>query len=69
MAKELKQHRDVIKCGIKPFGVHQATFPVELIEPFILISSSPHAVVLDPFMGSGTVGGYLQETQQTFYWF
>ena len=69
LAKQLKQHRDVIKCGIKPFVVHQATFPVELIEPFILISSSQQAVVLDPFMGSGTVGAICKKHNRHFIGF
>lgn len=35
---------------------HFATFPPALIEPCILAGSSPGDLVLDPFIGSGTVG-------------
>jgi DNA modification methylase len=36
-------------------GAHFATFPRALIEPCILAGSRPGDIVLDPFMGSGTV--------------
>lgn len=35
---------------------HFATFPVELVAPCILAGTKPDQCVLDPFMGSGTVG-------------
>ena len=35
---------------------HFATFPTKLIEPCILAGSRPSDLVLDPFLGSGTVG-------------
>src|SRR5208283_4030140 len=34
---------------------HFATFPTALVEPCILAGSRPGDIVLDPFMGSGTV--------------
>ncbi len=37
-------------------GAHFAVFPEKLIEPCILSSTRPGAVVLDPFFGSGTTG-------------
>jgi site-specific DNA-methyltransferase (adenine-specific) len=37
-------------------GAHFATFPPKLIEPCILAGTSPGDWVLDPFLGSGTVG-------------
>jgi site-specific DNA-methyltransferase (adenine-specific) len=55
-AKKLGHHRDVIKVGIEPFGKHQATFPLKLIQPLLLITSKEQDIVMDPFMGSGTVG-------------
>ena len=39
---------------------HFATFPPKLIEPCILAGSSVGDVVLDPFMGSGTVAKVAQ---------
>lgn len=35
---------------------HFATFPQKLVEPCVLAGSRPSDVVLDPFIGSGTVG-------------
>lgn len=37
-------------------GDHFAAFPEKLVEPCILASSKPGGLVLDPFLGSGTVG-------------
>lgn len=37
-------------------GAHFATFPRALVVPCVLAGSRPGDVVLDPFMGSGTVG-------------
>jgi site-specific DNA-methyltransferase (adenine-specific) len=53
-AKKLQHHKDVISYNIEPYKKHQATFPVGLITPFVLTSSRPGDIVLDPFMGSGT---------------
>jgi site-specific DNA-methyltransferase (adenine-specific) len=36
-------------------GAHFAVFPEELIEPIVLASSPLGGLVLDPFVGSGTV--------------
>lgn len=36
-------------------GAHFATFPKKLVEPCVLASSAPNDVILDPFMGSGTL--------------
>lgn len=36
-------------------GAHYATFPSKLVETCILAGSRPGALILDPFMGSGTV--------------
>jgi len=39
---------------------HFATFPEKLVEPCILAGSRPGDIVLDPFMGSGTVAQVAQ---------
>lgn len=54
IAKELKNHRDVFKCGIEPFKEHHATFPINLITPLILTTSKENDIIFDPFMGAGT---------------
>lgn len=41
-------------------GAHFATFPADLIEPCILAGAPAGAVVLDPFMGSGTTAQVAQ---------
>lgn len=56
LAKQENHHRDVIRNNVEPFENHQATFPQSLIIPLILTTSKDGDVVLDPFMGSGTVG-------------
>lgn len=37
-------------------GAHFAVFPEKLVEPCILAGCPPKGIVLDPFLGSGTVG-------------
>jgi len=66
MAKKLNHHRDIIKCGIEPFGEHQATFPEKLISPFIETTSRKGDLVLDPFGGSGTVGVVSQRKKRKY---
>lgn len=49
--------RTVWDVKTKPYrGAHFATFPVDLIEPSVLLTTSPGDLVLDPFLGSGTTG-------------
>ena len=54
-AKELNHHRDVIKYSVEPYEDHLATFPEKLISPFIETTCPENGIVLDPFLGSGTV--------------
>jgi len=52
-----RNKRDVWTINTKPFkGAHFAVMPEALVEPCILAGSKDGDVVLDPFMGSGTVG-------------
>jgi DNA modification methylase len=51
-----RNRRTVWTIPTEPFpGAHFATFPTALVEPCILAGSRVGDVVLDPFMGSGTV--------------
>lgn len=53
----MRNKRDVWTVSTKPFKeAHFAVFPAELIEPCILAGCPEGGIVLDPFMGSGTVG-------------
>lgn len=53
---ESRNRRSVWTIATKPYSdAHFATFPVALVEPCVLAGSAPGDVVLDPFMGSGTV--------------
>ncbi len=53
----LKNRRSVWSINTESFaGAHFATFPTKLVEPCILAGSEPGDTVLDPFLGSGTVG-------------
>mgnify|MGYP001589901345 CR=1 FL=1 len=51
-----RNRRSVWTIATEPYsGAHFATFPRKLVEPCILAGSRPMDVVLDPFVGSGTV--------------
>ena len=51
-----RNKRDVWTVPTKPYkGAHYATFPPKLIEPMILAGCPAGGIVLDPFVGSGTV--------------
>lgn len=53
--------RTVWNVATHPFPeAHFATFPEKLIEPCVLAGSRPGDIVLDPFMGSGTVAAVAQ---------
>jgi DNA modification methylase len=52
-----RNKRTVWTIATSPYKeAHFATFPPALVEPCILAGSRPGDVVLDPFMGAGTVG-------------
>lgn len=52
-----RNKRSVWSINSHPFsGAHFATMPESLVEPCILAGSSMGGLVLDPFIGSGTVG-------------
>jgi hypothetical protein len=56
-----RNKRSVWTISPQPYsGAHFATFPEALVEPCILAGSRVGDVVLDPFMGSGTVGQVAQ---------
>ena len=49
--------RDVWTIGTRPFkGAHFATMPEPLVEICLLAGCPTDGLVLDPFMGAGTVG-------------
>ena len=55
--KETRNRRSVWTVPTMPYaGAHFATMPEKLVEPCILAGSRLGDRVLDPFMGSGTVG-------------
>ena len=52
-----RNRRTVWMIPTQPFKeAHFATFPPALVEPCILAGTRPGDFVLDPFLGSGTVG-------------
>lgn len=56
-----RNRRSVWTVPTQPYaGAHFAVFPAALIEPCILAGSRPGDLVLDPFMGSGTVAQVAQ---------
>lgn len=51
-----RNRRSVWSINTVPYpGAHFAVMPMKLVEPCILAGSRPGDVILDPFMGSGTV--------------
>ena len=50
-------------------GAHFAVFPVDLIKPCILAGCPEGGIVLDPFMGSGTVAIVSLQTNRQFIGF
>src|SRR5205085_1111763 len=57
-----KNKRSVWKIPVRSFpGAHFAVFPKDLVRPCILAGCPKGGVCLDPFAGSGTVGGVATE--------
>jgi site-specific DNA-methyltransferase (adenine-specific)/site-specific DNA-methyltransferase (cytosine-N4-specific) len=53
----LRNRRTVWSINTEAFpDAHFAVFPTQLVEPCIMAGTEPNDVVLDPFLGSGTVG-------------
>ena len=58
---DMRNKRSVWTVSPQPYSeAHFAVFPEKLIEPMVLASSRPGDVVLDPFLGSGTVAKVAQ---------
>jgi site-specific DNA-methyltransferase (adenine-specific) len=58
---------DVWNVNTKPFKeAHFATFPQDLITPCILAGCPENGVVIDPFMGSGTVGLVAKQNNRNY---
>lgn len=64
---EMRNKRDVWSITTKPFkGAHFAVMPEALVEPCILAGSKKGDLVLDPFLGSGTVGVVALKHERNF---
>ena len=64
---EFRNKRSVWSVSPEPFsGAHFATFPQKLIAPMILAGAPPRGVVLDPFMGAGTVAVVARKLGRSF---
>lgn len=64
---ELRNKRDVWTIATTPYkGAHFATFPKALVQPCILAGCPLGGIVLDPFIGSGTVGEVAMELHRKF---
>ena len=60
---QLKNRRTVWNINTEGFkGAHFAVFPPSLVRLCLLAGSRPGSMVLDPFLGSGTVGVVCKET-------
>jgi site-specific DNA-methyltransferase (cytosine-N4-specific) len=59
--------RSVWSINTEPYkDAHFATFPPALVEPCILAGSKPEDFILDPFLGSGTVGLVAKKLNRKF---
>jgi site-specific DNA-methyltransferase (cytosine-N4-specific) len=64
---EKRNRRTVWQINTEAFpDAHFATFPAKLIEPMIQAGSEPDDLILDPFLGSGTVGAVCQRLGRKF---
>jgi site-specific DNA-methyltransferase (cytosine-N4-specific) len=62
-----RNRRSVWDINTQPFAdAHFATFPPALTRPCILAGSKPGDYILDPFLGSGTVGVVSKELSRNF---
>jgi len=62
-----RNRRTVWDVNTQPFpDAHFATFPPALIEPCIMASTKPGDYVLDPFLGSGTVGVVCEKLKRNY---
>jgi site-specific DNA-methyltransferase (cytosine-N4-specific) len=63
----LRNRRSVWNINTEAFpGAHFATFPPSLVRPAILAGTEASDFVLDPFLGSGTVGQVAVEEERRF---
>jgi DNA modification methylase len=64
---EMRNRRAVWSIPTRAFaGPHFATFPEELVEPMIRAPCPPGGLVLDPFVGTGTVAAVARKTGRHF---
>lgn len=66
--QQAKNRRTVWNINTNGFhGAHFAVFPPELVRVCLLAASKPGSIVLDPFLGSGTVGLVCREYGRECY--
>lgn len=67
MMPETRNKKSVWTVRTKPFpGAHFAVFPPELILPCIQAGSKNGSIILDPFMGSGTVAALSEQLDRNW---
>jgi DNA modification methylase len=65
-----RNKRSVWTVNTRPFAdAHFATFPPKLIEPCILAGCPIDGLVLDPFMGAGTVATVCKSLKRNYVGF
>lgn len=63
----LRNRRSVWSINTEPFAdAHFAVFPPALVSPCVLAGSDEGGLILDPFMGSGTVGVVARQLNRRF---
>jgi len=64
--KRSKHQLEVIRISPKPMKDHPAPFPEELVETLMLNTTDENDIVLDPYMGSGTVAVVAKKNNRNY---
>jgi site-specific DNA-methyltransferase (adenine-specific) len=64
--KRSKHQLEVIRIPPKPMKDHPAPFPEELVETLMLNTTDENDIVLDPYMGSGTVAVVAKKNNRNY---
>lgn len=64
--KKSRHQMEIIKIPPKPTKLHPAPFPEELVETLLLNTTDENDLILDPYIGSGTVAVVSKKLNRNF---